>query len=391
MKREYSVGANNEFRTIQCKRDVLIRVAQVIYALKIGGSEMLASRVARALNQGRRYACSIYGLQGSGTLAEKLAAEGIPARAFSKNGRFDVKLIVRLAKQFRADGVQMLHTHHLGQLLYGGIAGKLAGAKVIHTEHEYYSLTQLRHRRLLRLLSVMAQTVTSVAEPVTEFLRCQVGIPCRKLVTITNGVDVALFQTAPPISRATLGWRDKDIVIGCLARLETEKGHSILLEALKKTRVRYPYVNLALIGDGSERGRLEQMVRQLGLEHAVQFLGNRTDVPELLASCDIVALASLQEGLPLSLLEAMAAGKPVVATRVGSVPQVVLEGQTGLLVGPGDSGALGKAIEILVGDQANRARLGTHGLDLVKAYYSFERMMAQYIQLYDAALSRCAE
>jgi glycosyltransferase involved in cell wall biosynthesis len=364
-----------------------IRLALVIYALEVGGSEMLALRIAGALNAGRRHVCSIYGTQGSGGLLNMLAAENIPAKAFYKNGRFDLRLIMRLAKQFRADGIQLVHTHHLGQLLYGGIAGRLSGARVIHTEHEYYTLSPLRLRRLLRILSILADAVTAVAEPVTEFLHSKVGIPLQKLRTIPNGVDVGRFSTARPIDRASLGWEDGDVVVGCIARLEPEKGHVILLEAFRQVHGRHPKAKLLLIGDGTERRYLEQMSSQFGLKDSVLFSGIRRDIPELLATCDMTVLASSHEGLPIAVLEAMAAGKPLVATRVGSVPKVVINGETGLLVRAGDANALAEALETLIKDQSERQRLGKNGFDLVRAHHSFDQTIAQYTTLYDSFLN----
>ncbi len=380
----------NRIRNLErcdAKRDVPIRLAQVIYALEMGGSEMLAWRIAKALNMGSRYGCSIYALQGSGSLAEILAGDGIPAQAFWKTGRFDVRLIFRLAKQFRKDRVQMLHTHHLGQLLYGGIAGRLAGARVIHTEHEYYTLSRLRLQRLLRALCLFTDAVTTVSEPVTEFLHNQVGIPARKIKMIPNGVDVTRFSTAKPIDRVALGCRDRDTVIGCVARLEPEKGHAILLKAFRKLSGRHPYAKLLLIGDGAERGRLEQLSSELGLKDSVLFTGVRRDVPELLSACDIVVLASTQEGLPIAILEAMAAGKPVVATQVGSVPEIVINGETGLLVQPGEVDSLTEALKALIAGKVERQRLGTNGFDLVSTRYSFDQTIARYMALYDSALS----
>jgi hypothetical protein len=129
-------------------------VAQVIYALCLGGSEVLAWRLATALTKGGRFPCAVYGVHRSGPLADVLKAVGSHARAFQKDGRrgLDVGLIGRVALQLRRDAIRLVHTHHLGQLIYGGLAARLAGAKLVHTEHEFYTLRQARPRRLLRCL-----------------------------------------------------------------------------------------------------------------------------------------------------------------------------------------------------------------------------------------------
>jgi glycosyltransferase involved in cell wall biosynthesis len=233
----------------------------------------------------------------------------------------------------------------------------------------------------------MTDAVTAVAEPVAEFLRAQVGIPSGKVRTIQNGVDIPRFRSAHPINRSALGWGDENVVIGCVARLEPEKGHTILLDAFRRVYARRPHARLLLIGGGSERQRLELLSSNFGLNGSVQFLGSRADIPELLGACDLVTLASIQEGLPMALLEAMAAGKPVVATKVGIVPELVQGGQTGLLVPPGNAELLAEALDTLITDPMRGQRLAAAALDLVKMNYSFDRTLEQYTALYDAILS----
>jgi glycosyltransferase involved in cell wall biosynthesis len=364
-----------------------IRLVQAVYSLGIGGSETLAMQLAGALNRDGRYACSLYGVDHGGPLTEALAADGIPYRVFSRKRGLDWRLLGQLARQFREDKVQLVHTHHLGQLLLAGIAARLAGAAVVHTEHEFYTLGRRRHQQILRLLSLFAGTVTTVAAPVTEFLTQRVGIPMWKIKTIPNGVDVTRFQLARPINRSELGWNGGNIVVGCVARLDPGKGHAVLLDAFHRVLGRQPQARLLLIGDGGERSRLAAQAEALGVNGSVRFLGSRADVPRLLAACDVVTLASICEGLPLSILEAMAAGKPVVATRVGCVPQVVQDGLTGLLVPPGDAAALAESLESLVRDEGTRRRLGMQACRLMQSGYSFARTLEQYEAVYETAMT----
>jgi len=320
-------------------------------------------------------------------MAEVLTAEGIPYRIFSRKGKLDVKLIRRLAGQFRADQVQVVHTHHLGQLMYAGIAGRLAGARIVHTEHEVYTISQLRFRWLLRLLSTLTDAVTAVSEPVAAFLENQVGIPTTKVQTIPNGVDISRYRSASPLNRASLGWKNEDVIIACIARLEPEKGHAALLDAFQQVHARFSHARLLLIGDGSERGSLNTRVTALNLNGSVQFLGIRGDIPALLATSDIVALASSREGLPLVVLEAMAAGKPVVATRVGSVPDVVKDGQSGFLIPSGDTNELTQALQIMIRDAPKREQFGAEGFKLVHTRHNFDRTLELYKQVYRKVLS----
>jgi glycosyltransferase involved in cell wall biosynthesis len=364
-----------------------IPLAQVVYALDIGGSETLARRLALGLRC-RRYVSSLYAVHGDGPLADILRADGIPCRAFSRKGKWDPGPLVRLVQQFRADGTKVVHTHHLGQLLYGGLAGRWAGCRVIHTEHEYYSLRRPRAQQLLRVLTHLADRVTAVAEPVKSFLEGTVGLPASKLITIQNGVEVHRYEAAIPHDREEWDLKNSDVIIGCVARLSPEKGHTVLLRAFRKVISRHPVARLVLIGDGEERERLQHLADDLRIGHFVRFLGLRADVPEVLAACDLFTLPSIQEGFPMVILEALAAGKAVIASEVGAIPDVIRHGATGMLVPPGDADALADALCVLIEDEGPRQRLGQNGRELVREAYDFERTVGQYDELYQRVLGK---
>jgi len=362
-----------------------IPLAQIVYALAVGGSEMLARRLALGLMR-RRYACSLYAVHDDGALADLLRADGIPCRAFSRKGKWDRSPLVRLVQQFRADGTKVVHTHHLGQLLYGGLAGRLAGCRVIHTEHDYYSLSRPRSQQLLRVLARLADRVTAVAEPVRSFLEDTVGLPASKLITIQNGVEIHRYEAAIPYDRKEWNLKNSDVIIGCVARLSPEKGHTVLLRAFRKVISRHPQARLAVIGDGEERERLQHLTADLNIGHFVRFLGLRVDVPEVLAACDIFTLPSIQEGFPMVILEALAAGKAVVASEVGAIPDVIRHGATGVLVPPGDVDALADALCLLIEEEGARQRLGHRGREFVREAYDFDRTVGRYDNLYQRVL-----
>ena len=369
------------------RMDRPIKLAQIVYALCLGGSEVLAWRLARSLNTTGRYVCSLYGIARGGPLAELLAADGIPSYAYVRRSGIDLRLIGRLAWHLRRNGVQVVHTHHLGQLLCGGLAAKLAGVKLVHTEHDSHSLMKPRTQRLFRLLARFADHITTVSDPVSHFLRDQIGIPSAKLQTIPNGVLVEAFQDAVGLARVQFCWSEKDVVIGCVARLEAEKGHDILLTAFHQLQRRYPHAKLLIVGDGSLRTALRAQAQALEIDGAVQFLGARDDIPALLATCDVFVLPSLKEGVPLSILEAMAAGKAVVASAVGSIPHIVRHGETGVLVPPGDAQALEYALASLVRDDPARTHLGRRGQTFVSEHYHFHRTVNAYRKVYEHGLS----
>jgi glycosyltransferase involved in cell wall biosynthesis len=364
------------------------KIAHAVYSLMIGGSEVLAWRIAKGLLRSGRYDCSIYAVDRGGPLSSALSADGIKYRTFSRKSRIDLKLLGGLAAQLRADKIQLVHTHHIAQLLYAGLAARLIGAKVIHTEHDFYSFSNRpRSQVLLRILSKMADVVTGVSDPVSSFLRDRVGIPAQKIMTIRNGIDISTYRCVKPIARSEWGWNNQDVVVGCVARLEPEKGVAILLEAFRLVLTHQPHAKLLIAGDGGEREQLRSTAGRLGLNGSVQFLGIRSDIPEVLATCDVVALPSIYEGLPMALLEAMAAGKAVVATRVGAIPDVIREGRSGMLVPPASAASMAEALSVLVGNQGKRQEMGAEAFKVVEADYSFSHMLQTYESLYRSVLS----
>ncbi|HZS11705.1 MAG TPA: glycosyltransferase [Nitrospirales bacterium] len=364
------------------------RLVQIVYALSPGGSELLATRLASRLNRDGRYAAAVYAVAHGGTLEPTLAAEGLAYRAFGRTSAIDLPAFRRLLSALKAARPAIVHTHHLGQLLYGGLAARLAGARVVHTEHEFYTLAAPRHRRLLRALSSIADVITAVAPPVASFLAREVGIPREKLKTISNGVEVDLYRTAKPVDREIWGWSRNEQVLACIGRLSREKGQRVLLEAFRAVSRRRPDARLLLVGDGPDREALTALASEWGLDGTVYFAGARVDVPNVLAASDIVVLPSHHEGLPLVALEAMAAARPVVATAVGALPALLNNGAHGRLAPAGNPTALAEAIGGLLDDRPEQARLGAIGHDLVAREYNFEATLRQYARVYDGVVAR---
>jgi glycosyltransferase involved in cell wall biosynthesis len=216
-------------------------------------------------------------------------------------------------------------------------------------------------------------------------------MPPPKVFLIPNGVEIKVFTEANQslVEALAQEWkiRSHTPVIGTLARLHEQKGHSYLLDAVAQLRREIPDVKALVVGDGELRPSLEQRTQALRLSDSVIFTGTRRDVPEILALLDVFVLPSLWEGLPIALLEAMAAGLPVVATRVGGVPEVVVDGETGLLVPPRDPDALSEAILTLLQDPDLRQKMGQAGQERVREYFSVERMVEETEALYERLLA----
>jgi glycosyltransferase involved in cell wall biosynthesis len=245
----------------------------------------------------------------------------------------------------------------------------------------------LLHLDRLIVNSPLVTRMVSVSEGTRRFCIEKQGMKADKIVTIHNGIDLERFKPAAAPKqeehlRRDLGLVDSELIITTVARLHPQKGHSYLIQALPRILDTVPHSQFLFVGGGELRSQLEALVRDAGLEDVVRFLGVRQDVPDLLAISDLFVLPSLWEGLPNSVLEAMAAGVPVVATNVDGSPEVVADGETGILVPPADPAALAEAICSLLQDRALRASMAEAARSRVAECFSQEANVAAYEGLY---------
>ena len=270
---------------------------------------------------------------------------------------------------------------------YGLIAATLARVRaIVATEHLF---VQVPHNRMAllqqRLISNGVGRYIAVSGEVASQLQQTYRIPRHKMQVIYNAVATDPFQRVDGARlRATLWGKQRRPVILTVSRLHKQKGHCYLLEAATLV----PEALFVLAGEGEEREALEMQTKTLGLEERVIFLGFRKDVPELLASCDLFVLPSLYEGLPLAVLEAMAAGKPVIATDIGGTDEAVVNGKTGLLAPPCDAPALAAAIRQLLADPLLAQRLAYAGKARVQQVFSAGAMVQQITGVYDELLAQ---
>jgi glycosyltransferase involved in cell wall biosynthesis len=295
--------------------------------------------------------------------------------------------LVRLVRAVRSEKASVFHAHLPWALRcgWGLVAAALAGVPAVIASQQLFRGISSR-RQLLRqwLIGVGVDRFIAVSAEMAGSLRATPLFPARKVEIIRNAVDVRQFQKPPDDAlRRTLGGDPSRPIVLTLARLDPQKGLSDLLEAA----ARVPDANFVLAGDGIERKRIEDAARSLGVDDRVTFLGYREDVPDLLAACDLFVLPSLYEGLPVSVLEAMAAGKPVVATEIGGTREAVSNGETGLLVSPGDPNALAGAIRSVLSDPQLARRLGEAGRQRALEEFSADRMVRKVTQVYERVLS----
>lgn len=364
-----------------------IRVLQVTHDLGIGGLPRVVETLTRALDPAR-FEVEALCLHFAGELGEALRVDGFGIHVLEPGARRpDYGSSLRTARFLRGRRYDVVHTHNTQPFLDGAIGLLLGGGGVlVHTDHARDFPDKLRYMVLEHLLSWRAYRVVGVSEHTTENLHRYEWIPRRKLVTIPNGIEAALFER--PIDRArvraSLGAPDGTRLALFASRLEDQKDVPTLLAAMARLGARAPDLHLVVVGQGSRAEALRAEAHALGLAGRVTFAGVRLDVPDLLRSCDLFVLSSVWEGLPMVILEALAAGCPIVSTAVGGVPQAVVDGVSGLLVPPKDPEALAGALARMAGDEALRARLAAAGRRVFEDRFSASAMARRYEDLYEA-------
>ncbi|HEY2434199.1 MAG TPA: glycosyltransferase [Vicinamibacterales bacterium] len=356
-------------------------VAHVVLSLQPGGLERLVCdlSVATARMGARVF---VYCLDEKGRLAPALESEGIAVKLVGRRAGLGLGLIPRLRRLLLADKIDVLHTHGVDPMLYAGWAARLAGTPVrVHTQHDTMLETKgWRHRLKFRLAGPAFHSVVAVSRMTEQIVaRHYRG---RGLRTIANGIDVERFRVrtgAEDGERRTAG---AGLVIGTVARLAPEKAIDSLIDAFSTVQRAIPNCRLVIVGDGPERESLHARVRELRLESRVEFAGHQQSVERFVRDFDLFVLPSRTEGIPLAMLEAMATGIPVVATAVGGVPEVIVNGESGVLVAPNDSLALSAALIRVLSDPTLRARLGESGAKQVRGSFSLASMAARYRALY---------
>ncbi|GJG87863.1 hypothetical protein tb265_30440 [Gemmatimonadetes bacterium T265] len=326
---------------------------------------------------------------------DALGDAGVPVLDLAVRSLFDPRPVLRLAAYLRREAVEVLHTHNRYAHLVGRPAAALAGRPVVSTDHWIVETDAgLRGAVRCRLDDLSARVFRGDMVMVSRAQRraheAMGRLRGARVTVIPNGIDTAAFRPDPEVRRrvrSRLGIPDDAPVLIAVAMLRPGKGHDHLLAAVARLRGAVPGLRLLVVGDGGERAALECRSAALGLSDAVTFLGTRGDVGALLAAADVYAHPSLFESLPTSILEAMAAGLPVVACAVGGVPELVTDGATGFLVPAADPGALAAALARALQPGA-AARLGGAGRAWVEMHGAIGPWVDRHAALYEAARRR---
>ena len=362
-----------------------LHILHIIPNFGIGGAERLVVNLLGAIDKEKFEvaACSLYSKSGT-AFEQELEQHGIPVYYLGKDKGLELRMIPRLYRLFRAFKPDIVHTH-LSVLRYALIPMMLCRIHArFHTVHsiaqkEVDAPGKIVNRLAFRRGKVVPISISKeVAKTVQDLYKVQTPI-------IYNGIPIGEFQAVPGIRanwRETEGIRSSEVVFLHVGSFKPAKNHRLLIEAFGEAVGKLPNLKLFLVGDGELRPDIEKLVGEKSLGQNIRFLGLRNDIPELLAACDVFILSSDYEGFGLVIAEAMAAGRPVIATAVGGVPELVEDGVTGLLVSPQDIQALSKAMVRLADDPSLRETMGKRGQKRALERFDINIIAKQYEKLY---------
>lgn len=367
-------------------------IAYFTESAEFGGAEHALLHLIAGLDR-QRWRPVLFHHAGEGlapllTVARELDVQlrAVPPMPLGKQGAARIPLFMRELRDIQP---AVFHAHLTWPLAckYGILSAVLARIPaIVATEQLWIDLPYSRSTRLqLRLLATRVGAYIAVSQALANNLIRTFGVPSRKITVIRNAIPADRFTGHSEGHAAIDAPSHLPIVLTC-ARLDPQKGLCYLLEAA----AHIPDALFVLAGDGPERASLETLAHDLGISRRVRFLGYRQDIPALLACCDLFVLPSLYEGLPLSILEAMAAGKPVVATAIGGTDEAVLHGTTGVLVPPADAAALAGAIQTILAHPVLARAMGTAGKQRVAQQFSVEHMVERTTSVYDWLLNKRA-
>lgn len=368
-----------------------LKVVTLVDQLAVsGGAERLAMDIARRLDADRFEPIICVSRSpdrhdpGAGPVAPAdLEAAGVRVLALERTSRLAVWNWYALFALLRREDVAVLHAHKFGSNIWGTVIGSLAGVPVIVAHEHGAQFGRSPIRRLLdrHLIARGTDAFIAVSRQVRRSMVAREGISPDDVVVIPSGIRALRTGDGGRV-RQELGIEEDELVVGAVSRLRPEKALDLLIRAVPLIDSTHR-VKVLIAGEGSERRRLESLIADLRLHDTVRLLGLRGDVPDLLAAFDVAVLSSEWEGAPLAVLEYMAAARPIVAARVGGLPDLIDHGVHGLLVEPGDSVALAAAIGRLLRDPEASAAMGARARERQQRDFRVEALVARLERLYE--------
>ena len=375
-----------------------INLLHIVNGFAIGGGELKLLELVKNLVEKRadKYNVTVCSVGQGGMLQPEFEKLGIKVFVIEKKHKFDISQVFKVRRIIKQEQIDLVQTTLFYADVIGALAAKLTGVDAVISwdtvSHPPDSFeTRLRHKLSYKFCMRFVKKIVAVSEGVKKYLIEDRKIASGKIDIIQYGIDLSLFNSRNGFldrkKRSELGLPDHKIVIGTVARLEVQKGHRYLIEAAPEIINKFPNVVFAFVGDGTLRQELETQVSELGLQENFRFLGFRKDVKELLFAFDVFVLPSLFEGLPNVILEAMASGRPIVATAVDGTPELIEHNETGLLVPPKSPQAMQEEILNLLEMEDKGKGLGQNAKQMAKQKFSFDQQFRKFEEVYDAMLA----
>ena len=373
---------NHRFRMAsEQEPPVPVRVVHLVTTLNVGGLERVVLDLVRRRRQDA-FDARVVCLDASGLVADAVGSVGVPVETIGTSGSVP-RRILRLARRLRQLKPDVVHTHNPQAHVHGALAARLAGVPaVVHTKHGRGILEGHTPAAVTRLATAWTSRFVAVSEDAARVAMEVERVPAGKVLVIHNGIDVDRYAAAGARSASTKG---RATTVG---RLDPIKDQSTMLRAVRLVINELPDFQLDIVGDGPSRAELVAECEALGLRDRVRFHGYQADVARYLAAADVFVMSSASEGVPLALLEAMATGLPAVATDVGGMREVIVAGETGMLVPARSPGELARAIVAIASDPALRDRMGSAARRRVVDQFNLRTVVSRYEDLYLECLGR---
>lgn len=352
----------------------------------VGGTELMALSILSQFDRSK-FEITVCFLYQGGPISDLYRAQGI--RVHNLGNGVSLASIWRLWKLLSRTRFDLIEIYGLRMNVIGRLIGRLTGHRLIVTlQRSVDPWRRFWHIWLDRLTSHWVTLYVSNTISAATRLQIKEKIRSTKIKVIENGVNTSVYNQAQRgLIRAEFNIDPSRLVITCVANFKEVKGHIFLIDAIEAIRNQYPNICLWLVGDGPLRPEIERQVSRLELDNTIMILGQRSDIPEILADTDIFVLTSLWEGMPNAVLEAMAGQLPVVATRVGGIPEMIVDGESGYLVLPGDPTAIADALASLLEDPKHRHEMGNAGYLRVQSYFNIDAKVREFENTYQALIN----
>ncbi|GAB5439970.1 MAG: glycosyltransferase [Fuerstiella sp.] len=366
-------------------------VCHVIHALGVGGAEVLVDHLVRRLSD--RFRGIVAVLDDVGEIGERLQRDGFVVEHLYRAPGIDRGCAKRLHQFAAREGAGLFHAHQYTPFFQAMLSRGLTGSRpIVFTEHgrHFPDLPSRKRSIVNRLMLRRHDRLVGVGGSVRQALIENEGLPSGRVEVVYNGVDLEAMnrpsETARQRLRNEFGLESDDFVCVQVARLHPLKDHGTALAAVDEARRMLPNIRLLIVGEGDERSAIESEITRRGLQQHVTLTGNRTDVSDLLAASDVFLMSSISEGIPLTIIEAMASARPVVSTAVGGIPEMIHDGKTGLLASAGDAKTLARQLQRLHQQPALRRRIVEAAAESARRRFSLTGMLNQYERMYREVL-----